>query len=181
MAQNQITFLLGAAGTGKTQLATAYANLAVIEGRYSKVIHTRPVVECAGESLGWLPGTVADKLMPYMQPLVQCSAKTKTASVEVHTIPLAYMRGLTLDHCVAVLDEAQNATFEQLKLYLTRLGSHAKMIICGDTDQADIRDSGLYRVAEALKGMRNVGYFMFRPEDTVRSPMIVEILQRLEE
>ena len=175
---NTVTFLLGAPGAGKTQLATAYANIAVSAKKYKRVIHTRPVVE-AMESLGWLPGTVSDKLTPYMVPLATCSAKTKIAGVETQILPIAYMRGMTLENCVSILDEAQNATYQQLKLYLTRLGNGAKLIICGDTDQTDIRDSGLARVANELNGLEGVGTYTFVPADSVRHPMVERILARL--
>lgn len=176
--ENTVIFLLGAPGSGKTQLATAYANLAIASKQFKRVVHTRPVVE-AMESLGWLPGTVQDKLTPYMAPLVACSAKTKVAGIDIQILPIAYMRGVTLEHCVSVFDEAQNATYAQIKLYLTRLGNGAKLIICGDTDQCDIRDSGLARVADELQGLEGIGIHIFHPQDSVRHPMVEKILGRL--
>lgn len=175
---NTVVFLLGAPGTGKTQLATAYANIAASAKKYKRIIHTRPVVE-AMESLGWLPGTVGDKLGPYMVPLATCAAKVKTSAVETQILPIAYMRGTTLEHCVSILDEAQNATYQQLKLYLTRLGHGAKLIICGDSDQTDIRESGLARVARELEGLEDVGIYTFLPTDSVRHPMVEKMLARL--
>jgi len=175
---NTVVFLLGAPGTGKTQLATAYANIAVSGKRYKRIVHTRPVVE-AMESLGWLPGTLGDKLGPYMVPLVTCAAKVKATGIETQILPIAYMRGTTLENCVSILDEAQNATYQQLKLYLTRLGHGAKLILCGDIDQVDIKESGLARVASELEGLEGVGSYTFLPTDSVRHPMVERMLARL--
>lgn len=174
---NTITFLIGSAGAGKTQVATAFANQAVAVGKYKRVIHTRPVVE-ATENLGWLPGTLEAKLQPYMAPLSTCSQKASRRGVEPMVIPLAYMRGLTLEHCIGILDEAQNATYSQLKLYLTRLGNNAKLIICGDEEQCDISNSGLAVIARELAGLDGIGIHEFQPCDSVRHPLVEKMLQR---
>jgi phosphate starvation-inducible PhoH-like protein len=176
--ENDVVMLLGASGAGKTQIATAWANLATSSKKYKQVIHTRPVVE-AYESLGWLPGSVEEKLAPYMLPLQQCSSKTRGAGIEVKVIPLAYMRGITMVDSIAILDEAQNCCYAQLKLFLTRFGHGSKMIICGDQDQADIKNSGLMEVYENLKDVPKVAAYFFKPEDTVRHPIVTQILKRL--
>lgn len=177
ITDNHITFLLGAAGTGKTQVATAWANRFASPDTFANIVHTRPVVE-ACESLGWLPGGIEEKVGVYMTPLRKCAAKTRAPAVETLTIPIAYMRGLTLENCITILDEAQNCTFAQLKLYLTRFGHGAKMIICGDTDQADVHNSGLAEMARRLDGLPGVGIFEFSPADTVRHPLVVDIIAR---
>ena len=177
ISRNTITFLLGAAGVGKTQLAIAWAVQACNREEYTEIIQTRPVKE-AGEELGFLPGTIAEKLNPYMQPLSKCGQKVPGREVvKTEVLPLAYMRGVTIEKAVGILDEAQNCTIRHLKLYLSRIGEGSKLIIAGDTEQADIRDSGLERVARELSGIDGVGVFHFRPEDTVRHPLLVEILQ----
>lgn len=175
--RNTITFLLGSAGVGKTQLAIAWAVQAVHREEYTEIIQTRPVKE-AGEELGFLPGTIAEKLNPYMMPLTKCGQKVPGRElVKSEVLPLAYMRGVTIEHAVGVLDEAQNCTRKHLKLYISRMGEGSKLIIAGDTEQADIKDSGLERVARELSGIKGIGVFHFRPEDTVRHPLLVEVLK----
>lgn len=175
--KNTIVFLTGPAGCGKTMLATAWANQEALAKRFNRVIHTRPVVE-ACESLGWLPGTVEDKLGPYMMPLRDCSKKTQSLGIQIDTWPIAYMRGATFTNSVCILDEAQNATKEQLKLYITRLGDGSKLLICGDSDQSDIRDSGLAYTANLLRDIPGIGFYQFSAEDSVRHPLVVSVLQR---
>lgn len=177
ISQNTITFLLGAAGVGKTQLAIAWAVQAVNREEYAEIIQTRPVKE-AGEELGFLPGSIAEKLNPYMMPLTKCGQKVPGREVvKAEVLPLAYMRGVTIENAVGVLDEAQNCTRKHLKLYISRMGEGSKLIIAGDTEQADIRDSGLERVARELSVLPGIGIFHFRPEDTVRHPLLVEVLK----
>lgn len=179
ISNNLITFLLGPAGTAKTHTATAWAMIAAYSGRYNKAVFTRPIVE-ACESLGWLPGSVDEKIAPYMTPLNTCANKVGKSEIIIETAPIAYLRGVTFEHCVAILDEAQNCTRSQLKLYLTRFGTGCKMIICGDHSQADIKSSGLYKTANDLSGIDGIGIFHFTTADTVRHPIVEKIIQRLE-
>lgn len=176
--ENTVIFILGPAGTAKTYCATSWAISAIEKGIFEKIVMTRPVVE-ATESLGYLPGDVASKCQPYMRPMMDTVAKVKTKEPLIDTIPLAYMRGITIEHCVGLLDEAQNCNEKQLKLYLTRLGENAKMIISGDTDQVDVNDSGLLSVANKLKGLAGVAVFEFAHADIVRSPLVRAILERI--
>jgi phosphate starvation-inducible PhoH-like protein len=179
ITENTVTFLLGPAGTGKTQVAIAWAKIAAEAGQYHGIVQTRPVVE-ATESLGFLPGDVNSKLAPYMTPLVRTGDKVNCGTdILIEVIPLAFMRGITLEHVVGILDEAQNCTREQLKLYLTRLGHGAKLVICGDTEQSDIRASGLRETAHRLSGITGVGVFEFGPDDIVRHPLVKDILEKL--
>jgi phosphate starvation-inducible PhoH-like protein len=178
--KSHITFLLGPAGTAKTHTATAYAILAARNELYEKVIFTRPVVE-ASESLGFLPGSVDEKIAPYMQPLHRCAEKVGRHAIKIESMPLAYLRGITFENSITILDEAQNCTRSQLKLYLTRFGKNCKMIICGDALQPDIRFSGLVQVAEDLKRIDGISVFYFRPEDTVRHPLVEKIATRLKD
>lgn len=178
LSENHVTLICGPAGTAKTTTAVAWAQAAMNRGEYEKIVFTRPIVE-ATESLGWLPGTTAEKLAPFMRPLVEAATKTKVKESVVETIPLAYMRGLTLSNCIGILDEAQNCTLSQLKLYLSRLGRDSRLIICGDTDQADIRDSGFREAITRLNGIRGIGIFEFSEKDIVRHPLVSAILKRL--
>lgn len=175
--RNTITFLLGEAGTGKTQLAAAWAIQAVNRGEYAGIIQTRPVQE-AGEQLGFLPGTIAEKLNPYMVPLVKCGQKVPGGeSAKTEILPLAYMRGVTFEHAVGICDEAQNCNAKQLKLYISRMGEGSKLIIAGDTEQSDIRDSGLELIASELSQIQGIGVYRFRPEDSVRHPLLIQVLK----
>jgi phosphate starvation-inducible PhoH-like protein len=177
IGQHTVTFVLGPAGTAKTYVATSWAVNAVEEGHFHRIVMTRPVVE-ATESLGFLPGDIASKVQPYMRPMTDTVAKIKAKEPVIDTIPLAFMRGITLEHCVGLLDEAQNCNVAQLKLYLTRLGDNAKLIISGDTDQVDVNDSGLLQVAERLRGLPGVGVFEFTKADIVRHPLVGAMLDR---
>ena len=178
ISNHSVVFILGPAGTAKTYTATSWAMNAVDNGDFSRLVLTRPVVE-ATESLGYLPGDISQKLQPYMRPVTDTIAKVKVKETPVEIIPLAFMRGLTLDYCVGILDEAQNCSETQLKLYLTRLGENAKMIICGDTDQSDVRDSGLWQVSQKLLGLDDVAVFEFTSADIVRHPLVGKMLSRL--
>ncbi len=189
--ENELIFLTGPAGTGKTQVAT-YCAVSDLRGsliglnkkrRVEKVIITRPIVE-AGEKLGALPGEVNEKVHPYMLPVYDCVSKmvnNSKAFIEQHfeIAPLAYMRGRTFENCVTILDEAQNCTIGQIKLFLTRLGVGGKMIISGDTDQTDIgRRSGLRAWVNALKGEPGIGFVEFTEADIVRHPLVRIILAK---
>lgn len=189
---NEIAILLGAAGSGKTFLAMAYAINAVLTEQVEKIVLTRPIVE-AGEKLGYLPGSFGEKVNPYMQPLYDAmddllgkqSAKREIINKAVVLAPLCYMRGRTFNRAICLFDEAQNATYAQLKLFLSRFGQGAKVIITGDPDQSDLceRDRvdyvALTEVAQKLKGLKGVGIHQFQPQDVVRHPLIAQILRRL--
>lgn len=191
-AEHDLLFLTGPAGTGKTHMAL-YCALTDLRAskfglikdarRFERIIVTRPIVE-AGERLGALPGELEEKCHPYMMPVYDCVSKmvhNNTAFVDEHfeISPLAYMRGRTFDHSIAILDEAQNCTKGQLKLFFTRLAPGSKMIISGDTDQTDIgRKSGLRAWINALRGAPGIGFVEFSNEDIVRHPLVKTILAR---
>jgi len=190
IARNHISFLIGPAGTAKTFIATAYAVTHVLNSqRDMRIYFSRPAVE-AGEHLGALPGTAAEKIQPYMQPIFDAVDKLTQGSGEsakeklkqlTKTIPLAYMRGLTISDAVSILDEAQNATLQQLKLYLSRLGEGSKLIVCGDTSQSDLRwGSRLYDVVQSMKGIIGVGCYEFTAAAIVRHPLIGKVMERFE-
>lgn len=186
-----VVFSLGPAGTGKTFLAIAYGLKALLDGEKEFLILTRPVVE-AGESLGYLPGDFTQKLSPYMLPLFDSirylikgeliQQLEERGAIEI--APLAYMRGRSLRNAVLILDEAQNATFEQIKMLLTRLGQNSKAILTGDPSQSDLRGrsrSGLGPSAQLLGSVEGVGVQQFHKEDIVRSPLVKRIIQKYEE
>lgn len=181
ISANTITICTGPPGTSKTHISVLWAQYALLRGEFSRIIFTRPIVE-ATESLGWLPGTVEQRTAPFMRPMQEIVKKTKVVDDSViESIPLAYLRGITFDGCVCVLDEAQNASKDQLRLYLTRLGRHSKMILCGDTEQSDVRDSGLAWAQDRLEGLSGVGTFKFTDADIVRHPLVGQVLDRLRE
>lgn len=186
--QNQLTFGTGPAGTGKTYVAGALAAEALAERETDKVIITRPAVE-AGESLGFLPGELEEKFDPYFQPFRDVLEERLGASFveylikigRIEALPLAYMRGKTFKNCWVVLDEAQNTTPVQMKLFLTRIGKNSKIIVNGDTTQKDIRgESGLVDAIERLEGLKSVGFVEFGREDIVRSGLVQDIVDRYE-
>lgn len=180
ISANTVTFCIGPAGTSKTHISVTWAEYATRRKEYGRIIFTRPIVE-ATESLGWLPGTVEQRTAPFMRPMQEVANKVKLVEpAQIEAIPLAYMRGLTLDSAVCVLDEAQNVTRSQLKLYLTRLGRGSKMIICGDTDQSDINDSGLAWAIRKLGDIPGIGVFEFTKDDIVRHPLVSAILEKWE-
>jgi phosphate starvation-inducible PhoH-like protein len=183
-----ITFLLGSAGSGKTFLAMACAINAVLTGQAEKIVLTRPIVD-AGEKLGYLPGTFNEKVNPYMQPLYDAmevlvgkqSAKREMINKAVVLAPLCYMRGRTFTNSICVFDEAQNATFAQLKLFLTRFGENSRFVITGDPDQSDLPFSPppLREVVSKLSGAKGIGVVKFGENDVVRHPIVKTILARL--
>lgn len=189
--QHDIIFLLGAAGTGKTWLATAFAVSEILNKTKNKIVLTRPVVE-AGESLGYLPGTFDEKINPYMRPLWDCLEKIcgptnehnrnrEMVNKSYEIAPLAYMRGCTFDNSVCILDESQNCTRSQLKLFLTRMGDNSKMIITGDPKQSDLGGiPDLVDVVYRLESVCGVGVVYFNEECIVRHPLVGEVLKRLE-
>ncbi|MDD2595224.1 MAG: PhoH family protein [Bacteroidales bacterium] len=188
--QNDLIFAIGPAGTGKTYTAIALAVRALKNREVKRLILTRPAVE-AGERLGFLPGDLKEKLDPYLQPLYDAlgdmiPAKRLQMLMEdgiIQIAPLAYMRGRTLDRAFVILDEAQNTSLGQLKMFLTRMGSDAKFIVTGDATQIDLpnkRDSGLVRGVEILKDIRGISIIEFGKEDIVRHPLVTKIVDAFE-
>ena len=184
---NTVVFGIGPAGTGKTYLAMALAVAGLQSGAYSRLILTRPAVE-AGERLGFLPGDIAAKVDPYLRPLYDAlydmlGPEETRRLMERGTIeiaPLAYMRGRTLNDAFVVLDEAQNTSPEQMKMFLTRLGFNSKMVITGDVTQVDLPDdrtSGLRIVRGILKGIPSVGFVMLDAGDVVRARIVASIVE----
>ncbi len=187
---NELVFGLGPAGTGKTYLAVAAAVSSFIEGHVDRIILTRPAVE-AGERLGFLPGDMKEKVDPYMQPLYDAlndflPAKQVAKLIEekqIEIAPLAFMRGRTLSNAFVVLDEAQNATTMQMKMFLTRLGEGSRMAITGDTTQIDLPRgtlSGLVEAERVLRNVEGVGFTRFTAADVVRHPLVARIIRAYE-
>lgn len=185
--QNDLLFALGPAGTGKTYTAIALAVRALKNKEVKKLILTRPAVE-AGERLGFLPGDLKDKLDPYLQPLYDAlrdmiHPKKLQALMEegiIQIAPLAYMRGRTLDSAFVILDEAQNTSIGQLKMFLTRMGCNAKFIVTGDASQIDLpnkKDSGLIKGVELVKNIKGIAVINFGTEDIVRHPLVTKIVK----
>ncbi len=187
---NTIVLGIGPAGTGKTYLAVAMAVKAFREHKIKKIILTRPAVE-AGEKLGFLPGDMQDKVDPYLRPLYDAlfdmfggesfSRYMEKGIIEV--APLAYMRGRTLDEAFIILDEAQNTTSEQIKMFLTRLGNESRMVITGDITQIDLPDpkkSGLVEAVRILKGIDDIGIHRFSEKDVVRHKLVQDIIKAYE-
>ncbi|HNR27260.1 MAG TPA: PhoH family protein [Bacteroidales bacterium] len=184
--EHDLVFAEGPAGTGKTYTAIALAVRAWKNKEVRRIILTRPAVE-AGEQLGFLPGDMKEKLDPYLQPLYDAlrdmiPAKRLESLMEegvVQIAPLAYMRGRTLDHACVILDEAQNTSLSQLKMFLTRMGKDAKFIITGDTSQIDLvkkSDSGLSRCMELLRDIRGIAFVRFDSGDIIRHPLVKKIV-----
>lgn len=185
--KNDIVFSVGPAGTGKTFLAVAVAVDALKKKQIEKIILCRPAVE-AGESLGFLPGDLKEKIDPYLNPLYDSlryllTEKNLANLIEnkvIEVAPLAYMRGRTLENAYIILDEAQNATLVQMKMFLTRLGVGSRAIITGDITQIDLKknqDSGLIQALNILKNIVGVGFAMLEDSDIVRHPLVVKIIQ----
>ena len=185
--KNDVTFLLGPAGSGKTHLAAGFGIANVLTKEKAKLILSRPIVE-AGEKLGYLPGTFEEKIAPYLIPLMHCfddlvgkeSLNREFLNKNLEFLPIAYCRGVTFKNCVAILDEAQNATKAQIKLFLTRLGMNAKIVITGDPFQTDIgSNSGLMEIVNSLKDVNGIGIMQFTEKAIVRHPLIPEILKKI--
>ncbi|ANK59598.1 PhoH family protein [Loigolactobacillus backii] len=188
--QNDITFGVGPAGTGKTFLAVVMAVAALKNGEVEKIILTRPAVE-AGESLGFLPGDLKEKVDPYLRPIYDAlyevlGAEHTTRLMDrgvIEIAPLAYMRGRTLDNAFVILDEAQNTTTAQMKMFLTRLGFGSKMIVNGDITQIDLprnANSGLVQAQHVLKGISHIAFVEFSANDVVRHPVVASIIEAYE-
>lgn len=183
--QRNLVVAVGPAGTGKTYLAIAKAVEALDAGKVSRIILSRPAVE-AGESLGYLPGTLEDKLAPYLRPLYDALTermggkrlKALMAENIIEIAPVAYMRGRTLNNAFIVIDEAQNCTYGQLKMMLTRLGWKSTMVITGDPDQTDLLPgiSGLGQIAERLSTLEDISVIRLQERDIVRHPLVAAML-----
>lgn len=184
--KSDIVFGIGPAGTGKTYLAVVLAVSALKEGKVKRIVLTRPAVE-AGESLGFLPGDLQEKVDPYLRPLYdalndvlgpeQVAKSLERGLIEI--APLAYMRGRTLDDAFIILDEAQNSTPEQMKMFLTRLGFGSKMVITGDVTQIDLprgKKSGLIEAQRILKEVEEIGFIYFSEQDVVRHTLVQRII-----
>ena len=187
---NDITFGLGPAGTGKTYIAVALALKMLLSHTVRKLILTRPVVE-AGESLGFLPGDLVQKINPYLRPLFDIMETLLPADVLrgmeesniIEVAPLAYMRGRTLHNAVVILDEAQNTTKEQMKMFLTRMGEGSKLIITGDPSQSDIRgrsESGLVHAVSLIRTIDGIGTVEFSADEVVRHSLVQKIINAYE-
>jgi len=183
---NDIVFAIGPAGTGKTYTAVAIAVLALKEREIRRIILTRPAVE-AGENLGFLPGDLKEKIDPYLRPLYDAledmipndKLKSMVESRTVEIAPLAFMRGRTLDNCYVILDEAQNSTDLQIKMFLTRMGPNAKLIITGDLTQIDLprkQQSGLGKALRLLKNIKGIAQIQLDTDDVVRHRLVKEIV-----
>ena len=189
--ENDIVFAIGPAGTGKTYTAVALAVRALKNKEVKRIVLTRPAVE-AGESLGFLPGDLKEKIDPYLRPLYDAlddmlpmsKLQYYMANRVIEIAPLAFMRGRTLDNAFIILDEAQNATNAQLKMFLTRIGPSAKAIITGDLTQIDLprnQQSGLYPSVQILKGIEGIGTVLLTEEDVVRHRLVREIIKAYEQ
>lgn len=187
LKEKDMTFGVGPAGTGKTYLAVVYAVSLLKKGVIKRIVLTRPAIE-AGESLGFLPGDLKEKIDPYLRPLYDAlydmlGMETVNNYIEkgiIEIAPLAYMRGRTLENSFCILDEAQNTTEMQMKMFLTRMGFNSKMVITGDISQIDLpqgKRSGLVNAIKLLKNIKQIGITTFEKEDVVRHPLVQKILE----
>jgi phosphate starvation-inducible protein PhoH and related proteins len=190
MLHHDLVFVAGPAGTGKTFLAVALALHLLHTGRVKKVVLTRPVVE-AGESLGFLPGTLEEKIDPYLKPLFDAindmlspeEMRSYMDNQVIELAPLAYMRGRTLSNAFVILDEGQNTTGTQMKMFLTRLGENSKMVVTGDITQVDLpkgKLSGLRQAMEIFKGIEGIKIMTFEKQDVVRHGLVQKIIETYE-
>ena len=187
LKENDIVMSLGPAGTGKSFLAVSVAVTMLMEKKIERVILSRPAVE-AGEKLGFLPGDMKEKVDPYLRPLYDAlyelfgadKIDKKIESGEIEIAPLAFMRGRTLKNCFAILDEAQNATETQIKMFLTRIGENSKLVVNGDPSQIDLinkSQSGLVKSKNILKNLREIKMIEFDDQDVVRHPLVSKIIR----
>lgn len=191
LASRELIFALGPAGTGKTYLAVAQAVSQLITGSVQRLILSRPAVE-AGERLGFLPGDMKEKVDPYLRPLYDAlydcmppeQVDRRIASGEIEIAPIAFMRGRTLADAFVILDEAQNTTKEQMKMFLTRFGQNSRMVVCGDPRQVDIpggdKMSGLADAVQRVEGLEGIGVTRFTSADVVRHPIVGRIVEAYE-
>jgi phosphate starvation-inducible PhoH-like protein len=191
LQRNDLVFSTGPAGTGKTYLAVAFAAACLESGRCDRLILSRPAVE-AGERLGFLPGDMREKVDPYLRPLYDAlydvlppeRVERGIATGVIEIAPLAFMRGRTLSHAIIILDEAQNCTPMQIKMFLTRLGEESKMIVTGDPTQVDLppgKDSGLLEAIELLQGIDEIDHIAFTRADVVRRELVGKIVDAYEQ
>ena len=187
LTNNDITIALGPAGTGKSFLAVSVAMTMLFEKKVEKVILSRPAVE-AGEKLGFLPGDMKEKVDPYLRPLYDAlydlfgfeKINKKIESGEIEIAPLAFMRGRTLKNSFAILDEAQNATLTQIKMFLTRIGENSKIVVNGDPSQIDLLNktqSGLLKTKKILNKVKEIKLVEFDHKDVVRHPLVTKIIK----
>ena len=190
MRTKDLVFAQGPGGTGKTYLGVAYAVMLYLEGKIDRMIFTRPAVE-AGENLGFLPGDIQEKIDPYLRPIYDAlfdimhsdKVAKKIADGDIEVAPLAFMRGRTLKNAFVLLDEAQNTTSIQMKMFLTRMGEGSKMVITGDPSQIDLPPktrSGLGEAVSILEDVQNVGFVNFTSEDVVRHKLVSDIINAYE-
>jgi phosphate starvation-inducible PhoH-like protein len=190
LARDDMIFALGPAGTGKTYLAVAQAVSMLIGGQVDRLILSRPAVE-AGERLGFLPGDMKEKVDPYLRPLYDAlydmlpteQVERRIASGEIEIAPIAFMRGRTLSDAFIILDEAQNTTPQQMKMFLTRFGMRSRMVICGDPNQTDLPrgvESGLADAVHKLEGIPRLAMVRFGAADVVRHPLVGRIVEAYE-
>ena len=188
ITDKELTFCAGPAGSGKTFIAVAYALQALAErgNQIDGIVITKPLVEAAGEKIGFLPGDIDEKTDPFMMSywcnmekiIARDILDVLTYTKVIEVIPMAYMRGVTLDNKIVILDEAQNATTDQMKMLLTRIGEKSKYIICGDIEQTDRKANGLLDGLLRFTNTDNIGICTFGPEDIVRNPIISVILEK---
>jgi phosphate starvation-inducible PhoH-like protein len=189
--RNDLVFVIGPAGTGKTYLAMALAVAALLEKRYKRIVLTRPAVE-AGERLGFLPGDIEEKVNPYLRPLYDAlndlvdveRARKMVERGVIEVAPLAFMRGRTLHSCFVILDEAQNTTIEQMKMFLTRLGPESRAVVTGDVTQTDLapgQASGLLHAMDILRDVSGIGFCELDGGDVVRHRLVREIVRAYEQ
>ena len=187
LQKKQIIFAIGPAGTGKTFLAVAAAVSQLLDGQFDRIILSRPAVE-AGEKLGFLPGDLKEKVDPYLRPLYDSlndlmpgdTVLRKMQSSEIEIAPLAFMRGRTLNNSFVILDEAQNATHTQIKMFLTRCGKNSRMVVTGDPSQTDLSkksDSGLLKSIKILENIKDIEIINFNRNDIVRDEMVTKIIE----
>jgi phosphate starvation-inducible PhoH-like protein len=185
IAEHSLTLAIGPAGTGKTYLAVAAAVEALEAGRIERIVLSRPAIE-AGESLGYLPGDMMEKMAPYLRPLLDCLTdrlggkrlRALMGEGEIEIAPVGYMRGRTLNNAFVVIDEAQNCTYAQMKMLLTRLGWHSTMVVTGDPEQTDLLDgmSGLADIARRLEPLPGIAVVRLEEHDIVRHPLVGSML-----
>ena len=186
LARHEMVFALGPAGTGKTYLAVAQAVAMLLANRVERIVLCRPAVE-AGERLGFLPGDLKEKIDPYLRPLYDAlhdmmpgdQVIRRMGTGEIEVAPLAFMRGRTLAHAFVILDEAQNTTEAQMKMFLTRMGEGTRMVVTGDLTQIDLPTgvrSGLRDAVETLEGVQGIGFARFNTRDVVRHPLVGRIV-----
>jgi phosphate starvation-inducible PhoH-like protein len=189
--ENDMVFAVGPAGTGKTYTAVALAVRALKNREVRRIVLTRPAVE-AGENLGFLPGDLKEKLDPYLAPLYDAlrdmipkeKLEFYLENKTIEIAPLAFMRGRTLDDAYVILDESQNTTTAQMKMFLTRMGENARFIITGDTSQIDLprnQQSGLKEALGMLKGVKGIGFIRLTGQDVIRHPLVKEIIKAYEQ